>query len=838
MDLGPPHDDDDGASSDDEVAGQPPPPAFTEPPPPPPSWAADPRLDGLRTAARRTAAFSPLQRLLAHWLLGAGVSERDADALLALVASSSPLDLAALPRQVRTLYGRLDAASDLRLNPAALQSRSFTLVDKTTVRVHYYDLWEVVKASFLVDAAHAPRLVFVHRPVYADDGDRVYSELWTGDWWRDAGERHRDRDIVAVVLHIDDTPVGGRSVTPVYATVGNLPVSARRARGGMVPVAYLPRLEGSDRERKTDAFRHMRRAFLHDACAFILAPLRRLVALGGEAVVVHKMPRRVLPVLALVIADNDEKGRLALCYHMHSSEQPCHACTVPIAELKNASLTNERPYPPRTPADWKRLRSEHVGLKARGAWGHVGALARLSREHSTHLDVDNAFHDVPDFDIFASLPPDMLHDADLGVTRWLVLNLLEHLKYLGYPAAVVELDRRLCLLTTPPVAGVKSFGVAGFTGLQRHEGAHFRALVQLLPLALVELPGLDEAELVPLVDLAAAWHALYEVARLPAITEAQLRQWQRDAVAWVGLFQATLARYMPSQGAFPKLHAWLGGHLPEAVRRYGVPENYNAAPFEKAHVDEVKRHSRNVSRAGDLVQQVAQRAERSSAAASAAHPLAAQPAGTTPRAAPSLRKAVGAPATWATLAATVGAPWPTLKALVHAATDGNGKSLGLAATGLETVQRFGAARLASGELVYAHPSYRNQPRGRFDAVEVLAPAPQTTARLLQLYAIVHGVGLARLCTVVVGRWLKVDPAAFPAATTAALRGRAFRVCEDGWEVRDLGQLVRRAAVTRDWDPAARTRLANMFVFDHGKARDGAGGDVGDGESEDEEGVLL
>ena len=83
-----------------------------------------------------------------------------------------------------------------------------------------------------------------------------------------------------------------------------------------------------------------------------------------------------------------------------------------------------------------------------------------------NLDVNNALWSLPGLDVYASLPPDRLHDADLGVFRWFVLNAIEHIRARS-PRAVAELDRRLRVLTTPPISGVKSFGRAGFTGLQR-----------------------------------------------------------------------------------------------------------------------------------------------------------------------------------------------------------------------------------------------------------------------------------------------------------------------------------------------------------------------------------
>jgi hypothetical protein len=68
---------------------------------------------------------------------------------------------------------------------------------------------------------------------YDDDNlrtNRVYSELWTADWWRSQqANLGVEANILAVIPYMDETPVtfNGRNMHPVYVTLGNLHTTYR-----------------------------------------------------------------------------------------------------------------------------------------------------------------------------------------------------------------------------------------------------------------------------------------------------------------------------------------------------------------------------------------------------------------------------------------------------------------------------------------------------------------------------------------------------------------------------------------------------------------------------------
>lgn len=840
----------------------------------PPQWLCDVGVRRLGSrdimqASRRAALFDEAQARLADIALRGGMSVSTLDDLLSYIHSLTPADIARLPYRGQTLFNRLDAAMDLQADPAALQRKLFVLDDGTKTTVQFYDIWAVIHTHFLKDDEVASKLVFASERVFerteagpsretnSPSGDsaqnhtkhglsgrgkldQVFSEMWTAHWWREQEKKCRPGQFVlAVILHIDDTPVVNRSVTPVTVTLGNLPYDTRRKKGGIRPVAYIPVLQASERERNSESFRLRRRRYLHNVISFLLKPLVHVMNGGGVKVKVGgRFELELMPFLAVVIADHDEKGRLALCFHKYNCALPCYQCAVPAAGLGDATLCSTNPFPPRTVAEAKELRDQYLQTEREGKPGYKGELAAMKKEHSMHLDVDNAFFEIPNFDIFTSMPPEILHDADLGVSRWMVLCILDHLKAVD-ANAILEFDHRLQVLTTPAIPGVKSFGPQGFTGLSRYEGAHFRALVQLLPVCLIGLS--TSSGWTAIVELVIRWHGLYSFTRQAKITDSKLCSWQMAAAEWAKDFQRLLGRYMPSEGAFPKLHSWLGGHLAASIRRYGVPLNFDSSAFERAHVENVKVHSGNISRSHDTVQQIAQRANRTNAAASMAGAASAALASNSSAAVvdgddSNFEFRGGSdPMTWDQLSHLIGAPPARLRALVHSAVPGGRNS---------SVRAFSRMRLASGQLAYAKrvtarlTTATTTSEPRLDFVEVLRPASRDEEGLpwiARIHAIVSCKdGVTGFTTrVVVVQWLDVEVCGTRRSATSS--NKYFNCVQPGaligvpgeWDLRSPAQLVRRVAVSPAWQGlrddyghrlpkrSLDTWVVNMYILAHG-----------------------
>ena len=98
-----------------------------------------------------------------------------------------------------------------------------------------YDVWDIIE-DLLNDGDHPDHAVFRYSPEFeSESGNRLYSELWTGEWW------HRQQisvglgnNIVALIPYIDETPItfNGRNMHPVYVSLGNIHIDFRLFWGG------------------------------------------------------------------------------------------------------------------------------------------------------------------------------------------------------------------------------------------------------------------------------------------------------------------------------------------------------------------------------------------------------------------------------------------------------------------------------------------------------------------------------------------------------------------------------------------------------------------------------
>jgi hypothetical protein len=93
-----------------------------------------------------------------------------------------------------------------------------------------YDVWEVVQ-DLLNDGDHHEHAVFKFKPEFDNTtNERLYSEVWTGDWWQRQQIRvGMTKNIMAIIPFVDETPVtfNGRNMHPMYLSLGNLHASFR-----------------------------------------------------------------------------------------------------------------------------------------------------------------------------------------------------------------------------------------------------------------------------------------------------------------------------------------------------------------------------------------------------------------------------------------------------------------------------------------------------------------------------------------------------------------------------------------------------------------------------------
>ncbi|KAI5980843.1 hypothetical protein EDD15DRAFT_2185860, partial [Pisolithus albus] len=141
--------------------------------------------------------------------------------------------------------------------------------------------------------------------------NRIYDEMWTGEWWWDVQKRLPEGAVVApVILSSDKTTLSqfsrDKKAWPVYLTIGNISKDVRRqvSAGDCSPyTAHATLLIGYLPVSKLECFHKKTRSLVgyrlfHHAMSLLLCPLVDAGRHGKEMICADGFVRRVHPILA------------------------------------------------------------------------------------------------------------------------------------------------------------------------------------------------------------------------------------------------------------------------------------------------------------------------------------------------------------------------------------------------------------------------------------------------------------------------------------------------------------------------------------------------------------
>ena len=139
----------------------------------------------------------------------------------------------------------------------------------------YMLMYRDIVAAIRFLLGHKPfreHMVYAPVQVFTPNNDRVYSDMYTGDWWWNMQEQLPDgATVVPLLLATDKTVLtqhhGDLSLWPVYLTIGNLDRTVRRSqkRPGIILLGLLSVAKLGD-----EFGRHVRSELYHECMGLIL----------------------------------------------------------------------------------------------------------------------------------------------------------------------------------------------------------------------------------------------------------------------------------------------------------------------------------------------------------------------------------------------------------------------------------------------------------------------------------------------------------------------------------------------------------------------------------------
>jgi hypothetical protein len=220
-------------------------------------------------------------------------------------------------------------------------TQSTATIDGTTRKFFHRD---PVNCSRYLLSQRAFRNNMVYGPVRVTDsaGDRVYSEMNTGDWWWETQDNlPRGATIVPLIVSSDETMLtdhsGDQKAWPMYLSIGNIDSTVRNRPNmlAQVVVALLPvppkLSRGSTTKRQAES--QLNQKFLTAVIATILQPLMAFqhtaeLQDGTLWPCSDGQVRRCWPILSSWLADHMEYANL-----MGVKYNSCPKCFLPTQKL-------------------------------------------------------------------------------------------------------------------------------------------------------------------------------------------------------------------------------------------------------------------------------------------------------------------------------------------------------------------------------------------------------------------------------------------------------------------------------------------------------------------------
>ncbi|KIK21722.1 hypothetical protein PISMIDRAFT_82263, partial [Pisolithus microcarpus 441] len=390
----------------------------------------------------------------------------------------------------------------------------------------------------------------------ANGENRIYDEMWTGNWWWDVQTKLPEGAVVApVILSSDKTSLsqfsGDKKAWPVYLTIGNISKDVRRqvSAHAIVLIGYLPVSKLECFQKKTRSLAGYR--LFHHSMSLLLRPLADAGRHGRDMVCADGYLRRVHPILAAYIADFPEQ-----CLVACNKESRCPRCLVESNKCGDLE-------------DWVS-RSMADTLKTLNRMRKNKRSRKFDAE-GLRTVFDPFWKDLPFTNIFACLTPDILHQLHKGIFH-------DHL--VQWCMSIVgekEIDTRFQAMTHYPALrrfkkGISS--VSQWTGYEHKEMQ--RVFVGLLAGAV------DDQILV----VARSLLDFIYYAQLQRHTDTTLAAMDESLKTFHDHKDVLIELEVHEDFNVPKIHSLQ--HYVASIRALGSADGYNTEYPERLHINYAK----------------------------------------------------------------------------------------------------------------------------------------------------------------------------------------------------------------------------------------------------------
>jgi hypothetical protein len=381
-----------------------------------------------------------------------------------------------------------------------------------------------------------------------------------------------------VILASDKTQVtsfGGKSVYPVYVTIGNIPKDIRRkpTTHAQVLLAYLP-VSALDQIDSTTSRRRAIPNLFHLCMHHILGPMEPAGKMGEMIKSGDGLMRRCHPILA-VFAGNHPEQCLAACTKVNEC---------PKGTASPNSLGENRPCPLRDAGDIINI------LKAFDPDKQPEEYNMFCKGGGIKLVIRPFWQSLPYTHIYQALTPDVLHQLHQSVVKHLISWLIEEF-------GSAELDARCRCM--PPNHNIRHFS-KGISTLKRASGKEHAAVSKILLGLIAGLPLSNGHSSNQLLRATRGILDFLYLAQLPSHNDETLEDLHNALSTFHANKSIFINLNIQEDFNLPKLHSLQ--HYVSSIKLFGTTDNYNTEYTERLHIDLTKDAYAATNHKDELVQ--------------------------------------------------------------------------------------------------------------------------------------------------------------------------------------------------------------------------------------------
>ncbi|KAH6904046.1 hypothetical protein BKA70DRAFT_1373674 [Coprinopsis sp. MPI-PUGE-AT-0042] len=401
----------------------------------------------------------------------------------------------------------------------------------------------------------------------------AYTDLMSGNWaWNQADILAKDKEnhsamFAPVILGSDKTTVsvatGQNDFYPLYASLGNLQNSARRAQMGSVALIGFLAIPHTGKDHAEDPhFRKFRRQLFHTSLRYILSSLKPYMSTPRVTKFGDGHYRRVVYGIGPYIADYPEQALLSCIV-----QGWCPKCLAPSDDLDADALQYLH-----------GLRSHDHTDKTSAAF----SLCELWDDYGIVGDLIPFTVHFPRADIHELITPDLLHQLIKGTFKdhlvdWVVAYINEAYTKQEATKILADIDRRIAAV--PPFPGLRRFYQG--RGFKQWTGNDSKALMKVI------LPAIAGCVPPQMVHAIRDFLDFTYLVRRSTISEDDLSR--LDTLLLSFHRNREIFREVGVRDGFslPRQHSMV--HYRRSIEMFGAPNGLCSSITESKHIKAVKR---------------------------------------------------------------------------------------------------------------------------------------------------------------------------------------------------------------------------------------------------------